>query len=150
MSDTDNLVLPDDSYNGLQPSSHPDSLIDDVVFDEKKRKRKSEIKRPCSKWILYSTEMRAIVASEQPSIGFAEVGRVVAERYRNLSLDESNALEERVKKEKERYIIELEEAEDDPEPEMTSENLQGLSSTLAFPLVIFFLFSCCLHEFYLY
>jgi histone H3/H4 len=75
-----------------------------------KKKLRSDIKHPLTAWLLFSAENREIISKEQPSLGFKDIARVLAERYRNLSAAEKDRLETLVKLDKERYNREMEEA----------------------------------------
>jgi hypothetical protein len=101
------------------------------------RRFKSEVKKPVSKWILFSSEVRPQIMAEHPDYGFSEVAKTVAERYRNISAHDSERFDDIVSADKERYRREMAEAEDDlPVAQTTLSNDPGLSgSTLAFPMV---------------
>jgi hypothetical protein len=103
---------------------------------KKARRFKSEVKKVTSKWILFSNEVRSLVMAEHPTYGFSEVAKVVAERYRNISPEESERLDALVAQDRERYKQELAEAEDDaPASVRIAEDAAVLSTTLAFPMV---------------
>jgi galactose-1-phosphate uridylyltransferase len=101
------------------------------------RRFKSEVKKPVSKWILFSSEVRPQIMAEHPDYGFSEVAKTVAERYRNISAHDSERFDDIVSADKERYRREMAEAEDDlPVAQGTVANDPGLSGgALAFPMV---------------
>jgi histone H3/H4 len=101
------------------------------------RRFKSEVKKPVSKWILFSSEVRPQIMAEHPDYGFSDVAKTVAERYRNISAHDSERFDDIVSADKERYRREMAEAEDDlPVAQTAISNDPGLSGgTLAFPMV---------------
>jgi hypothetical protein len=102
------------------------------------RKYKSEVKKVLSKWILFSGEQRPKISKELPRLPFAEIAREVAERYRNISPEDSERLDAVVAADKERYKRELSEALDDVPANKTStasDSNELPSSSLAFPIV---------------
>lgn len=120
--------------------------IDMILSPQKRTRRlKSEVKRCVSKWILFSAEERPRVVEEFPDYTFPEIARTIAERYRNISAHDTERLDEIVRLDKERYKMELAEADDDlPGDQMSGNDLSALPiSTLAFPMV-------CKHYFYLF
>lgn len=107
---------------------------------KKTRRLKSEVKRCTSKWILFSAEMRPRIVEEFPEYTFPEIARTIAERYRNISAHDSERLDEMVRLDKERYKMEIAEAEDDlPGNLMSGKKADDQAalptSTLAFPMV---------------
>ena len=117
-----------------------DSFETDVQQSPSKRTRKykSEVKKVLSKWILFSGEQRPKISKELPHLPFAEMAREVAERYRNISPEDSERLDAVVAADKERYKRELSEALDDVPVNKTSTALDSNelpSSSLAFPIV---------------
>lgn len=102
------------------------------------RKYKSEVKKVLSKWLLFSGEQRPQVMKEFPHYKFAEIAAAVAQRYQNMSPEDSERLDSAVALDKERYKAELAEAEDDlPRNNTSSASAQGQlpTSHLEFPLV---------------
>ena len=105
---------------------------------KRSRKYKSEVKKVLSKWLLFSGEQRPQVMKEFPHYKFAEIAAAVAQRYQNMSSEDSERLDAAVALDKERYKAELAEAEDDlpriNSSTATSQN-QLPTSNLEFPLV---------------
>ena len=102
---------------------------------KKTRKLKSEVKKYNSKWIMFSTEVRPKVMAEFPHYQFSDIAKEVAERYRNISAHDSERLDNLVNEDKERYRLELAEAQDDPVMTNTEHTIMNPGPTLAFPLV---------------
>jgi hypothetical protein len=106
---------------------------------KKVRRFKSEIKKVASKWLLFSGEVRPQVMAEFPEYGFSEVAKAVAERYRNISAEDSERLDLLVRADKERYRAEMAEAEEDAPVtgglQAGDELIMHPSVGLSFPLV---------------
>lgn len=122
-------------------------IVDNVDIDaeanespsKRSRKYKSEVKKVVSKWLLFSGEQRPKVMKEFPHFQFAEIAGEVANRYRNISPEDSERLDAIVALDKERYKRELADAVDDaPRNKSGAGPANELpTSTLAFPLVGF-------------
>jgi structure-specific recognition protein 1 len=105
---------------------------------KKVRRFKSEIKKVASKWMLFSSEVRPKVMADFPEYGFSEVAKAVAERYRSISAEDSERLDLLVSADKERYMAEMADAEDDAPTGARMGDEQLLmhpSIGLSFPLV---------------
>ena len=101
---------------GQQDNENEQELADaDSYHSVHKRPKllKSQVKRPCGKWILYIMENRQRVTRENPELAIKDVTRLMGEMYRSISAEESTRLDEMVKREKERYQAELADAIDD-------------------------------------
>lgn len=106
------------------------------------KRTKSEVKKPVSKWIIFSSEIRPIILKENPNMQFAEVAKTVADLYRNMSANDVERLDNIVLKDKERYRAEMAEAVDDPLPSQATKTIEEEqnflpSANLAFPIVSF-------------
>lgn len=135
----DDVEDADENNNEIE-DSNINIDMDMIVSPTKRTKRlKSEVKRCVSKWILFSAEERPRIVEEFPEYTFPEIARTIAERYRNLSAHDSERLDEIVRLDKERYKMELAEAEDDLPGDLVgnkkSDDAALPISTLAFPMV---------------
>ncbi|CAI5465611.1 unnamed protein product [Closterium sp. Yama58-4] len=65
-------------------------------------------KRPMSAYIVFATHERPKVIREKPDLAFADIGRVIGERWRNLSVNDKLKYEQLSQKDKVRYAAELE------------------------------------------
>ncbi len=116
---------------------------------KRSRKYKSEVKKVLSKWLLFSGEQRPKVMKEFPHYKFAEIAAAVAQRYQNMSPEDSERLDAAVALDKERYKAELAEADDDlPRNNSSTATTRDQlpTSNLEFPLVsaslVVFLLHC--------
>jgi len=66
-------------------------------------------KRACGAYVYFTNEMRDVVIKDFPGIKFIEMGRVLGERWRNLSVEEKKRFEEMANEDKLRYQQELKE-----------------------------------------
>lgn len=129
----------DENSNEVEDSNMVDMEL--IASPTKRTRRlKSEVKRCTSKWILFSGEMRPRIVEEFPEYTFPEIARTIAERYRNISAHDSERLDEIVRLDKERYKMEIAEAEDDLPGDLMSgkkadDHAALPTSTLAFPMV---------------
>jgi hypothetical protein len=64
------------------------------------------VKKPLTKWMIFCTENRTNIFRENPEFSFADVAKILAERYKVLSVEEHNRLDGLVKEDKERYLAE--------------------------------------------
>eukprot|EP01031_Cornospumella_fuschlensis_P024947 gene24947-30141_t len=84
------------------------------------KKGRTIVKKPTSKWVLYLSEHRAECAQQNPDLSFAEITKVLAEGYKNITTEESERLNSILKDQKEkydRYIAESRENADEGESE---------------------------------
>lgn len=130
-----------DENNNEVEDSNVNMDMDMIASPTKRTKRlKSEVKRCVSKWILFSAEERPRIVEEFPDYTFPEIAKTIAERYRNISAHDSERLDEIVRLDKERYKMELAEAEDDLPGDLAGsrkadDHAALPTSTLAFPMV---------------
>jgi hypothetical protein len=116
----------------------------DELEDTKKRRTRKllkDIRKPYSKWILFSSERRKAIQKENNGLSFAEIAKQIALEYKNLPEEENLRLETQVKEDKQRYEAEMKEVE---ESEQTIEFAEQEAATklnnlttaeLVFPLV---------------
>lgn len=75
----------------------------------RRKKDKNAPKRALTAYMIFSMETRTIVVSENPSLSFTEVGRILGERWRALTPEQKKPFEEKANLDKERYALEREE-----------------------------------------
>ena len=91
----------------------------DTKLKGKKKKDPNAPKRAITAFMFYSTKMRPIIKKEQPDIKFTEMGKLIGEKWRELSSDDKKEFEDMANEDKERYNDEMKkyqikkEAEDD-------------------------------------
>jgi hypothetical protein len=66
-------------------------------------------KKPASAYIYFTNEMRPKLFAELPAISFVELGRIMGERWREMSPEEKKKFEELSDSDKARYNKEMEE-----------------------------------------
>eukprot|EP00475_Leptophrys_vorax_P045026 TRINITY_DN9236_c0_g1_i2.p2 TRINITY_DN9236_c0_g1~~TRINITY_DN9236_c0_g1_i2.p2 ORF type:complete len:136 (-),score=13.13 TRINITY_DN9236_c0_g1_i2:59-466(-) len=81
---------------------------DKPAAKEKKAKDPSAPKRAKSAYIYFSVHERPRVVADQPDIAFAQVGKVLGERWQSLTAGEKAPYEEASKKDQQRYLKEME------------------------------------------
>lgn len=69
----------------------------------RKKKDPDAPKRPLSGYMYFSNEYREVVRSENPSINFGQVSKILAEKWKNLGLDDRKPYEEMADNDKKRY-----------------------------------------------
>ena len=85
----------------------------------KKKKDPNAPKRATSAFMFYSAKMRPIIKGEKPDIKFTEMGKLIGERWREVSTEDRKEFDAMALKDKERYSKEMlkykvkKEAEDD-------------------------------------
>uniref|UniRef100_A0A7S0TAB4 FACT complex subunit SSRP1 n=1 Tax=Pseudo-nitzschia delicatissima TaxID=44447 RepID=A0A7S0TAB4_9STRA len=70
---------------------------------KKKKKDPNAPKRATTAFMYYSTKMRPIIKEEKPDIKFTEMGKLIGEKWRELSDDDKKEFEELAEKDKKRY-----------------------------------------------
>ncbi|RYG94082.1 hypothetical protein EON65_57995 [archaeon] len=85
-----------------EPESASTNLTDKVEEPAAKKGR-IVVKRPTSKWVLYLSEHRAECSKQHPDLSFAEITKVLAEGYKNITSEEAERLEAQLKDQKEQY-----------------------------------------------
>eukprot|EP00536_Pseudo-nitzschia_multiseries_P001699 jgi/Psemu1/250897/estExt_Genewise1Plus.C_220028 len=74
---------------------------------KKKEKDPNAPKRAVTGYMFYSKKMRPIIKEEQPDIKFTEMGKLIGEKWRELSADDKQEFEALAEKDKERYTKEM-------------------------------------------
>merc|ERR1712222_62878 len=64
-------------------------------------------KRACGAYVFFTNEMRPIVMKEIPGIKFIEMGRILGERWRNLSVEDKKKFEDMATEDKARFQMEM-------------------------------------------
>merc|ERR1712032_1566527 len=64
-------------------------------------------KRACGAYVFFTNEMRPIVMREIPGIKFIEMGRILGERWRNLSAEDKKKFEDMANEDKVRFQMEM-------------------------------------------
>lgn len=73
----------------------------------RKTKDKDAPKRGMSAYMFFSQEIREKVKEEKPDLAFAEMGREVGQRWKDLSAEDKKPYEERAAQDKTRYEEEM-------------------------------------------
>ena len=95
-------------------------------------KSRNEIKHPMTSWTIFGLENRESIAKEHPHLGMTDIGKLLSEKYRSLSAEEKERLDQKAKADKLRYLSELEHVRNDPpgtEKNSGSNNGGGKSAT---------------------
>ncbi|KAK9669639.1 hypothetical protein RND81_13G145600 [Saponaria officinalis] len=98
------------SSKGSSSSKKPSKDGDDDGSKKKKPKRKKDPnapKKPNTAFILFSNAERENIKKEKPGIIFTEVGKLLGEKWRNLSAEEKQPYEEKAEADKQRYKDEV-------------------------------------------
>lgn len=74
----------------------------------RRKKDKNAPKRALTAYMIFSKETRPVVVSENPSLTFTEVGRLLGEKWRALSSDQKKPFEQKSEADKDRYRMERE------------------------------------------
>lgn len=74
---------------------------------KKKKKDPNAPKRATTAFMFYSTKMRPIIKEEKPDIKFTEMGKLIGEKWRELSSEDKKEFEAMADKDKERYTKEM-------------------------------------------
>ena len=82
------------------PSGYEDSKA-------KKKKDPNLPKRATSAFMFYSAKIRPIIKEENPDIKFTEMGKVIGEKWRELSAEDKKEFEVMANKDKQRYSDEM-------------------------------------------
>ncbi|KAF5094934.1 hypothetical protein D0Z03_001959 [Geotrichum reessii] len=69
----------------------------------KKKKDPNAPKRSLSAYMFFASENRETVRSENPGIAFGQIGRILGERWRALSVEEKEPYEVKAANDKKRY-----------------------------------------------
>merc|ERR1712226_1541240 len=64
-------------------------------------------KRACGAYVFFTNEMRPIVMKEIPGIKFIEMGRILGERWRNLSVEDKKKFEDMANEDKARFQMDM-------------------------------------------
>lgn len=91
--------LPDQGEDQLDGAGHPE----DEANESLPKKARAVVKKPPSKWVLFLTEHRAECSRENPDLGFADITKLLAEQYKNISEEETNRLDKIIQEQKERW-----------------------------------------------
>merc|ERR1711971_187611 len=99
-----------ENYTPPSDDSDSDSDSDSDVPKRKKRKKKdpNAPKRASSAYMFFVKENRAKVKEENPDLSFGELGKLMGEKYRNLTEEEKKPYLEAAEKDKERSKRETE------------------------------------------
>jgi hypothetical protein len=73
----------------------------------KKKKDPNAPKRATTAFMFYSTKMRPIINKEKPEIKFAEMGKLIGGKWRELSSEAKKEFEDMAAKDKQRYNDEM-------------------------------------------
>mmetsp|Transcript_15908 Transcript_15908/g.44003 ORF Transcript_15908/g.44003 Transcript_15908/m.44003 type:complete len:800 (+) Transcript_15908:244-2643(+) len=90
------------------PAGYDDSETKGKGKAKKKKKDPNAPKRATTAFMFYSTKMRPIIKEKQPDIKFTEMGKLIGEKWRELSADDKREFEIKAEKDKERYAKEME------------------------------------------
>ncbi len=90
--------------NYKPPAGYEDS--DTKGKGKKKKKDPNAPKRAVTAFMFYSTKMRPIIKEEKPDIKFTEMGKLIGEKWRELSDDDKKEFEQMAEKDKKRYADE--------------------------------------------
>ena len=93
----------DDSNNNIDESI-------DINHQNNHKKMKlniKNIKKPFTKWILFSNEYRSTLSKETKGMSIGDSAKIIAEKYKNISIEENERLELLVRQDKERYNNEI-------------------------------------------
>ena len=74
---------------------------------KKKKKDPNAPKRATTAFMFYSTKMRPIIKEDKPDIKFTEMGKLIGEKWRELSDDDKKEFEDLAEKDKQRYADEM-------------------------------------------
>ena len=75
---------------------------------KKKKKDPNAPKRATTAFMFYSTKMRPIIKEEKPDIKFTEMGKLIGEKWRELSSEDKKEFDDMANKDKKRYSVEME------------------------------------------
>lgn len=93
---------------------------------KKKIKDPNAPKRPVTSFMLYSSGMRPIVKKEKPDIKFGEMGKLLGEKWREISPVEKEKYEALANKDKERYNKEMAEYKSKKKVEDDEDDSDGI------------------------
>ena len=96
-------------------------------------KSRSEIKHPMTSWTIFRFENRESIAKEHPHLGMTDVAKLLGEKYRNLSVEEKERLDQKAKADKWRYWSEI---ENSGPPSIAKTSSQGGAKPLEFIIPI--------------
>ena len=74
---------------------------------KKKKKDPNAPKRGTTAFMFYSAKMRPIIKEEKPETTFTEMGKLIGEKWREISSEEKKKFEAMANEDKERYNKEL-------------------------------------------
>jgi len=80
---------------------------DEKGVKKKKKKDPNAPKRATSAFMLYSSAMRPIIKKDKPDVKFGEMGKLIGEKWREVSSEEKKKYDAEVNKDKERYNKEM-------------------------------------------
>ena len=104
----------------------------EVEKSPKKTKKKAKKdpnapKRPRTAYTYFMLDVRAKLATENPTFGFGEIGRLVGQKYKELTTEEKEVYDNQASEDKERYEKEMEnytppdaDSDDDEDDDMSS------------------------------
>jgi len=69
----------------------------------RRKKDPNAPKRPITAYMFYAQDQRKVVNQERPDAKFGEVGKLIGEKWRQLSPEDKKKYEELAAKDKERY-----------------------------------------------
>eukprot|EP01031_Cornospumella_fuschlensis_P024368 gene24368-29461_t len=104
--------------------------VNNEIGEPAAKKGRTIVKKPTSKWVLYLSEHRAECAQQNPDLSFAEITKVLAEGYKNITTEESERLNTILKDQKEKYESYIAESRDNADEQGESEP----GAELIFPL----------------
>mmetsp|Transcript_27894 Transcript_27894/g.28175 ORF Transcript_27894/g.28175 Transcript_27894/m.28175 type:complete len:223 (-) Transcript_27894:283-951(-) len=90
-------------------SAHPLSDMEPAKGKRRKKpkKDKNAPKGALSAYFVYSAELRDQIREEHPEMSLGSIAKMIGARWRELSAEEKAAYEEKSKRDKERYMIEM-------------------------------------------
>ncbi len=105
-----NEVL-DDEMIGAKVTEQSDATVPAVPLMEElvgmQQPINNVIKKPLSKWLIFSNETRGNLWKANPTLSFSEVAKLLGETYHMLSPEENVRLEHLAKLDKERYLSQM-------------------------------------------
>jgi len=72
-----------------------------------KKKAPKGPKKPLSPYVFYSKEQRPLVKAEHPELAFGDIGKFIAQQWKELSNEDKQKYQELADQDKQRYKLEL-------------------------------------------